>query len=122
MSHYIHHVPGRLRLKTPALRRNESQARYVMRWLEGRIGIVSSEINTRTGSLIIRYEADTVSAQTIINDLKQEGYLDGNVSLPAAEIFVSGTTASHKIADTLVNKVVEAVVERSAVALIAAVL
>lgn len=122
MSHYIHHVPGRLRLKTPALRRNEGEGVRARKWLEGLAGVLSSEVNTVTGSLIIKYDKDAVSAQSLLASLRERGYLSGQTGLPAAEIIVGGKTVAHKISDTFLNKVVETVVERSAIALIAAVL
>lgn len=125
MSHYVHHVPGRLRLKTPALRRNEAEARRARLWLEGVTGVLSSEVNTVTGSLIIKYDQDAVSAQALFAGLREKGYLGGQggqTGLPASEVIVGGKTVAHKISDTFLNKVVETVVERSAIALIAAVL
>jgi hypothetical protein len=122
MSHYIHHVPGRLRLKTPCLRRNEAEARRARQWLESMEGVLASEVNTLTGSVIIKYDTEAVSAQALLNGLRGRGYLTGETGLPNSEIVVGGKTVAHKITDTFVSKVVETVVERSAVALIAAVL
>jgi hypothetical protein len=121
MSHYIHHIPGRLRVKSVSLRRNERGAAQVREHLEGLHGITFTEVNTVTGSVLIKYDPRLVEAQTLLNSLRGQGHIHSHPPL-RSEIQVGQVDLGQKISDTVVNKLVETVVERSAAALIAAIL
>lgn len=54
MSRYIHHVPGRLRVKSTGLKRNEAEAARIVAHMQHLHGVASAEVNTVTGSLLIR--------------------------------------------------------------------
>lgn len=118
MSHYIHHVPGRLRVKSPMLKRNERHALQTKQRIDGIHGVLASEFNTVTGSLVIRYDASLVEAHTLLDSLRDLGHVQPHHAVPAAHS--AGTNVSQKISDTVVNKLVETLIERSATALIAA--
>lgn len=120
MSHYIHHVPGRLRVKSPALKRNEWQARQTKDYIDRMQGVLASEINPVTGSLLIKYDANQIAAQTLLNSLRTLGHVHPHHGLPEAT--VGQADPAQKIYDTVVNKLVETVIERSATALIAAII
>ncbi len=117
MSPYIHHVPGRLRVKSPRLKRNESQAAETKSYLDGVHGVLSTEVNTVTGSLLIKYDANLVAAHTLLNSLRDMGL---HAQHPHPAVYASGNGTAQKISDTIVNKLVETALERSATALIAA--
>lgn len=117
MSHYIHHVPGRLRVKSPRLKRNESQAAEARAYLDTVQGVLSTEVNTVTGSLLVKYDANRVAAHTLLNSLRDMG-LHAGPAHPA--VYASGNGTAQKISDTIVNKLLETALERSATALIAA--
>lgn len=121
MSHYVHHLPGRLRVKSQTLRRNEHEAAQVREYLDGLHGVTSAEVNTVTGSLLIKYDASLVGAQTLLNSLRGQGIIKSHPPLQS-EINVGRPDLGQKISDTVVNKLVETMVERSAAALIAAIL
>jgi hypothetical protein len=120
MSHYIHHVPGRLRVKSPTLKRNEHHAAQTKTYIDNVHGVLASEVNTVTGSLLIRYDANLVWAQTLLNSLRGMGHVPAHHEIPISHS--AGTNAAQKISDTVVNKLVETVIERSATALIAAII
>lgn len=120
MSHYIHHVPGRLRVKSPGLKRNTHAAAETRDHMARLHGVESTEVNTVTGSLVIKYDTRLVGGHTLINTLRGLGHL-----LPhhgRGEIHSAGAGIGQKVSDTVVNKVLETVIERSATALIAAIL
>lgn len=75
MSHYFHVVPGRLRIKSPLIKRNKNVAE-VEGLLEAISGINSFEINTVTGSILVNYDSKVVSYKKIISILRQAGYFD----------------------------------------------
>lgn len=118
MTHFVHHVPGRLRVKSPVLKRNERQAKVAKEYLDSMNGVLSAEVNTVTGSLVIKYDAFLVDGETILNSLHAMGYAQS--ATLHRQAYSSGMGVGQKVSDTLVNKLLETVVERSAVALIAA--
>jgi hypothetical protein len=117
MAHYIHHVPGRLRVNTPVLKKNGPRARQLKSYLEGMNGVLQAETSIVTGSVVIRYDRCLVSSTSILNSLHDLGYIQntGTLSGPA-----QGAPVTQKVADIFVQKLVETALERSAVTLVAA--
>lgn len=122
MSHYIHHVPGRLRVKMLQLKRNEAKAAEVCKLLACTDGVSNCEVKTLTGSVVISYDADLTNSKKLVSLLKEHGYI--------AEIAtVDNGKSDQRMANT-VGAVTENVgkallgfaVERSTVALIGAIL
>ncbi len=81
MAQYIHHVPGRLRIKAPVLKRNEQEAKAVQELLLDQQGILRSEVNTLTGSILIHYDGSVVQVQWIVGLLERQGYLAPSVAV-----------------------------------------
>jgi copper chaperone CopZ len=119
MVHFIHHVPGRLRVKTATIKGRGVLADKAIAHLGALEGITSAAANPVTGSIVINYDAARMSAGRVLDSLRQGGYIqevvDGHPERPAA-----GSRLAGRVGDTLLNKVIETVVERSAVALIGA--
>jgi hypothetical protein len=115
MAHYIHHVPGRLRVNTPTLKKNESRARQLKSYLQGMNGVLQVETSIVTGSVVIKYDTCLASSTLILDSLHDLGYIQDTVTGPAR-----GAPITQKVADILVQKLVETALERSAVALVAA--
>jgi len=76
MSYYFHHVQGRLRVKTPFIKRSPSAAQDVKRLLGQIQGIEAAEISTVTGSAVIHYDPKKISSKEILDLLKNAGYFD----------------------------------------------
>lgn len=120
MSHYIHHLPGRLRVKSPHLKRNARNADHARNHLGGMDGVLNTEANLVTGSLLITYDVNRVGAETLLRSLQELGHVqDPN---PAAGSQISSHNPVQRLTDSVVNKLVETAIERSATALIAAIL
>jgi hypothetical protein len=119
--HYLHHVPGRLRVKSANLKRNEHHARRVSDYLLGIDGVLQAEVNVLTGSLLIHYDVAAVPKETLLNSLKHLGCLHPHtdVSRPATK---NVHPMVQRVSDKVVAKAVEALIERSAVAIVAAIL
>lgn len=121
VAHYVHHVPGRLRVKTPILKKNEFRAGQLKCYLEGMQGVLEAETSIVTGSVVIKYDARVTSSTTILNSLRQHGYIeDIQPAQAGVDRFTHGIHPVQKVADAFVAKLIETAVERSAVALIAA--
>lgn len=118
MSHYTHHVPGRLRVKSPHLKRNPRRAEEARQHLGGIEGVLSAEANPLTGSLLITYDARRVGAEALFDSLRGLGHVGAGHPAPAP----AAHDPVQRMTDTLVNKLVETALERSATALIAAIL
>ncbi|OPY77836.1 MAG: hypothetical protein A4E64_00978 [Syntrophorhabdus sp. PtaU1.Bin058] len=76
MSYYIHDVPGRLRMKSPVIKRNRFVAEEVEKLIGGVDGVDNVNINLTTGSLLVNYDPKTTKHHEIINLLQGKGYFD----------------------------------------------
>jgi hypothetical protein len=112
MSYYIHHVPGRLRIKTARLRRAECQAK-LGKMLEELPGIDSHSHNGKIGSVLIHYDIEQLSADDILYHLYKAGCLDSAISAtPAASaggnlVKQAGALFGSALFGTLLRKSVE---------------
>jgi copper chaperone CopZ len=123
--HRVHHVPGRLRLRIAALKRNPGRAKAVQDLIEGRPGITSVDASALTGSVTVLYDTGTMTPAEILRVLREHGFVvaAGTEVAPvgAADSDAAVTTeVGDFLAKVLVGAVLEKVVERSALALIAA--
>jgi hypothetical protein len=76
ISYYIHDIPGRLRVKSPLIQRNERLAQEVHRLLGSVQGIGSVEVKTVTGSIVVHYNPRLVESRQVVGILTQAGYFD----------------------------------------------
>lgn len=122
MGHYIHHVPGRLRIKTPVLKRNERQAAAIKELLQHLTGIDQAEVNVVTGSILIIYDKDAIDSNHILTTLRDAGYTSLEIPLNSQRPTSRGTASklASTVGKTVFGILVEKAVERSAVSLIAA--
>jgi hypothetical protein len=74
MAHYIHHVPGRLRIRIPQLKRDAVHAEAAEAFVLAIEGVTAARANSVTGSIILTYQRDVVSAGTILDALALRGY------------------------------------------------
>ncbi|SEP39458.1 HMA2 domain-containing protein [Nitrosovibrio sp. Nv6] len=118
MANYIHHVPGRLRVNTPALKKNEPRARQLKFYLEGMRGILQAETSIVTGSVVIKYDTCLINSTTILNSLRDQGYIQN--AHPVVIQAIQGARPVQNVADIFMTKLVETAVERSAIALFSA--
>ncbi|MBZ0159209.1 MAG: hypothetical protein K8G79_03585 [bacterium] len=76
MSHYIHDIPGRLRVRTPVIQRNPHLAQEVYGLLAVLRGIESVTVKVVTGSIVIHYDHKVIRSREIIAALTHAGYFD----------------------------------------------
>lgn len=119
MTHQIHHVPGRLRVRVPAIRRNSRKAAPVIALLRDLRGVSTAEPNLMTGSIVIRYDPESTSADAILSVLTAGGHFRAHSPAPARSPAVQ---IQNKLANALLWYCLEKVVERSIPLLIAAIL
>lgn len=124
MPQYVHHVPGRLRVKCPTLKGNANRAEAVAQLIRAEDGIKSCEVNPVTGSVLACYDEAAISAYRVLDLLKRSGCIGPGIEPysrdHSMEIAVSGV--GKTVGKAIMSALVERVVERSAVALVGAIL
>ena len=76
MSFYMHNTPGRLRIKSPIVKRNENVSYEVRKILGATNGIAAVDVNLTTGSLLINYNPKVIKHDDIVDLLHRNGYFD----------------------------------------------
>lgn len=145
MTSDIHHVPGRLRVKTPLLKYDPNAAPRVRSLLNSIQGVLAHQAKPLTGSIIIRYDAAQTNARILLDLLGKQGLLTAVPPLPSTQTTASprgaatsaialppprlpsaltalGSSLGAALGKALFGLAVEKLVERSAVILIKAVL
>ena len=69
MSHYLHHVPGRLRLKTRSLKNSQDKAAEIRELFAQLPGIEAVELNLLTGSILVRYDPPKITSAQLLGFL-----------------------------------------------------
>lgn len=111
-----HHVPGRLRARVPRLKGNHHAAACLAGKLQAVAGVESVSASTVTGSVIIRYDHNTVSNEALWAALPPRTGQEENASALGNMVAAAADTA----AKALLNAALEQLISRSAVAIIGA--
>ncbi|MCL0105901.1 hypothetical protein M1N60_01265 [Thermodesulfovibrionales bacterium] len=85
MSYYIHNVPGRLRVKSPAIKNNAIAVDELKMALSTMEGIATTDINLITGSLLVNYNPKAVKQNDIVAVLERRGYFDASRAMTQDE-------------------------------------
>ncbi|MFW5816031.1 MAG: HMA2 domain-containing protein [Wenzhouxiangella sp.] len=75
MSHYFHHVPGRIRIRSRRLRSNVAHAQALVAHLLETEGVQDVKTNERNGSITIHYDRSEATGIRIIGMLASEGFV-----------------------------------------------
>lgn len=114
MAAYIHETPGRLRIKSARVRRNQLEAERAQIFMEDLRGVDTVSINTLTGSVVVNYNARRTSSRQILEALASEGHLDMKKSKRGEKTFEDILTdAGHKAARFLIGVALERVLGRT---------
>lgn len=119
MSYYVHNVPGRLRVKTPAVKRNKDVADEIRKTLSTINGIATVDINLTTGSILINYNPATVQYKDIVGMLQRKGYFDTSKAITNDQyIQTAASKAGNIVGKAIFGTFVEKAFEGSALSLI----
>ena len=77
MSSYVHHVPGRLRLKNQFFK-NTQVCGGVAALLATLNGVESYDFNHKTGSILVRYKTAQTTCAEILSLFQKAGYFDAS--------------------------------------------
>lgn len=117
MSQSVHHVPGRLRIRSAAFRCQTDVIARVGQALRVCEGIREIRFNRPAASLVIYYDPARLSERELLSRLEESGCTD--LSTVKAQ---SLPKASEWIGKAFVHALVKQAVERSAVRLVSALL
>lgn len=112
---YIHHVPGRLRVRTGAVKGSEEKAASVKALLQSASGVCSVAANPITGSVTIHYDQQATDHLRLMELLNERGYFVGQpvvapltrVSVPEPRKSQLGSMVVTTVATFLVEKALE---------------
>jgi copper chaperone CopZ len=82
---YIHHIPGRIRIRTEALKHKERTILAVQQLLQSMPGVLLAAVNPVTGSVTVTYETAQLHPAAILNVLRSHGYLKAQTKNPEVE-------------------------------------
>lgn len=118
---FAHHLPGRLRVKSASFKRNARAIVKARRAFTGIDGVTSVAASLCTGSVLVRYDPNILSAGNLVKVLAERGYVTAPVDTPGQNADGQGGDgwAPHLIGGIL-RLLADALVERATVALIAA--
>ncbi|MGJ0426230.1 HMA2 domain-containing protein [Methylocystis sp.] len=120
---YLHHVPGRLRVRLSALVRNEPAARILRLDLPTIAGVRSVSVNSTTGSLLVQYDRDSFELDAFWMALRSLGHIDwppralSDTAVNRIDASVLPAFA-NAAAEALIKALIGRLLERSAVMLI----
>ncbi|MGO9611517.1 MAG: HMA2 domain-containing protein [Dissulfurispiraceae bacterium] len=119
MSYYIHNVPGRLRVKTPIVKKNKDAADEIRKTLSTMSGIATVDINLTTGSILINYNPKTIQYKDIVSTLQRRGYFDMSRAITNDQYIVrAASQAGNVVGKALLGTFVEKALEGSALSLL----
>jgi hypothetical protein len=110
----VHHVPGRLRLRSAAMKGNALTSENVRQQLAEIEGVISVAANPHTGSFLLKYHPPVVPRGNVAEVLASRGF----IAQPAEEGTASASGLRDELLDALKSWVAKALAERLALAVI----
>ncbi len=93
MAYYMHHVPGRLRVKIRKLKSRHDQCLELERILAHCYGVLAASVNPVTGSVVVRYNSRRTNPDGILDVLKARNLFD------ESKVHASDKSVSHNAAE-----------------------
>jgi hypothetical protein len=112
-----HHIPGRLRLKADALKRDKRAMVKARQELKVITGVKAITPNVYAGSLVVEYDPKLVDNGIFAEKLSRRGY---SLMSSAAESIVP--IGSRNVADAVGRALLDALLDRIAITLVCAVI
>lgn len=121
MEHYIHHVPGRLRIKNPEIKRNPVLGGEVRECIMSARGVEKVTVNPLTGSVLIEYDPKVVSQEILVTVLEECEYLDTTKAKTLNQSMHSGlSTFGERVGKVCLGMLVEQGLKRTGFSFLAA--
>lgn len=122
MSHSIHHVPGRLRVRSTAFRCQPGNARTVQQRLNTMDGVKEVKLNAAAGSLTIHYDPQRLTHKALLEVMQDVGCTQQAPSAHANLHPTLARKAGAAFGKALVGAAINKVFERSAFKLVSVLL
>lgn len=108
MSHSIHHVPGRLRVRSSAFRCRPTDAEAAQNHLVSIEGVAQVRLNTHAGSITVHYDPERLTKQALLEAMQKVG-CTGATATGANPAFAAkaGTMFGKALVGAIINKAVE---------------
>jgi hypothetical protein len=122
----FHHTPGRVRFKFAGLQNQKHLASVVQQAIRRLDSVKLVQVNTTTGSLLVHYDVRGERESALLSAIHDISLQFGLGSSPIISTSANTTRSDtqHKqvdiLIDTLLGKALEKVMERAALALVAA--
>ena len=121
MSHYVHHIPGRLRIKNPMFKKNPTLLEEARLCFEGADGITGISTNELTGSMVVTYDKEIVSSDHLFNVFRECEYVDENKAVTLdSKMKESFTQAGRLMGKACLSMVVDRALQGSGLSFLAA--
>lgn len=124
MTAHTHHLPGRLRLRFSRLKQQRGLLDQVVNALRNVDGVSSADGNFITGGILIHYDKSVAQKETFWRDVERvllAHHLEHDPR-PLGRQPGTAARAGQKVMDRVASVMVDKLIERSAVALVAALL
>jgi copper chaperone CopZ len=119
MDYYLHHIPGRLRIKSGWLKKNQHLARQVECLLKSVEGVSSITTNLVTGSIVVHYDLRETSSENVLQALDRIGWFNRSQAVTSDELMQQAVSKVAKAARSLLfGALVKDRLEGSALSLI----
>lgn len=115
MSQYIHHIPGRIRVRSKAFRCQGERARNAQAQLMGMDGVRDVQINPRASSIVVQYDPERLSRVELFATLEELGCM-----APVRRDSDHSSRLGETFGKALVGAAVQKAVEQSARTLVGA--
>jgi hypothetical protein len=106
MSPYIHHVPGRLRVRSSSFRCQSGQLQYLGERLMRLEGVEKVDIKYKAGSISVSYDHELLSKQDVLAVFASSGCFDKGITRGRESLGV-GQIAQRALVGSLVHLTVE---------------
>jgi hypothetical protein len=123
MSCYLHHVPGRIRIKVPAIKGKPFYAQELEEKLKAISGVYIVSVNSRTGSILAYYDERSTDVRAITDEVSKETGADlSGAFAPDEALSKTGQFVGETIGKAALGIAIGQLLEDSPLALLAAVI
>lgn len=125
---YTHQIPGRIRARSAVIKRNPAQAAVLQQWLASLDGVKRVETNPLTGSVLIQYAESMVRGEDLMARMRERNWIAKSPEKPAlpraagVRLRPAADSLERKVAKAVLQFAAQLVIERSVVAIAAAIL
>ena len=120
MEYYVHHVPGRLRIRIPAIRKNPKIAADI-ECLLGIYGVDNIKVNHLTGSVVVTFDMSMITHEHLLELLSKKGYYDNSRVVTCEDkIHRASNIAAAKVGRPMFGYALSQALEASGFSLLAA--